>query len=53
MRLEKILSRSRIIDVRSLDLEGALEELLATCVGKFPDLKPRPCSAASSPARAR
>ena len=40
MRLEKILSRSRIIDVRSLDLEGALEELLATCVGKFPDLKP-------------
>jgi mannitol/fructose-specific phosphotransferase system IIA component (Ntr-type) len=40
MRLEKILSRSRIIDVRSLDLEGALQELLATCVDKFPDLKP-------------
>ncbi len=40
MRLEKIIARSRIIDLRSLDLEGALQELLAVCVGKFPDLRP-------------
>ena len=39
MRLEKIISRSRVIDLRSLDLEGALEELLAVSVAKFPDLK--------------
>src|SRR6185312_394465 len=30
---------SRIIDLRSLDLEGALQELLAVCVERFPDLK--------------
>jgi len=40
MRLEKIIARSRIIDLHSLDLEGALEELLAVCVKQFPDLKP-------------
>lgn len=40
MRLEKIIARSRIIDLRSLDLEGALQELLGVCVEKFPDLKP-------------
>jgi DNA integrity scanning protein DisA with diadenylate cyclase activity/mannitol/fructose-specific phosphotransferase system IIA component (Ntr-type) len=40
MRLEKILARSRIIDLHSLDLEGALQELLAVCVKQFPDLKP-------------
>ena len=40
MRLEKIISRGRIVDLRSLDLEGALQELLAVCVDKFPDLKP-------------
>jgi diadenylate cyclase len=39
MRLDKIIARSRIIDLRSLDLEGALRELLDVCVGKFPDLK--------------
>jgi DNA integrity scanning protein DisA with diadenylate cyclase activity/mannitol/fructose-specific phosphotransferase system IIA component (Ntr-type) len=40
MRLEKIIARTRIIDLRSLDLEGALQELLGVCVDKFPDLKP-------------
>lgn len=40
MRLDKIIARSRIIDLRSHDLEGALRELLEVCVEKFPDLKP-------------
>ena len=40
MRLDRIIARSRIVDLRSLDLEGALRELLDTCVAKFPDLKP-------------
>jgi DNA integrity scanning protein DisA with diadenylate cyclase activity/mannitol/fructose-specific phosphotransferase system IIA component (Ntr-type) len=40
MRLEKILARSRIVDLRTLDLEGALKELLDVSVEKFPDLKP-------------
>jgi diadenylate cyclase len=40
MRLEKIIARSRIIDLHSHDLEGALQELLAVCVKQFPDLKP-------------
>jgi DNA integrity scanning protein DisA with diadenylate cyclase activity/mannitol/fructose-specific phosphotransferase system IIA component (Ntr-type) len=40
MRLDKIIARGRIVDLRSLDLEGALQELLDVCVGKFPDLKP-------------
>jgi DNA integrity scanning protein DisA with diadenylate cyclase activity/mannitol/fructose-specific phosphotransferase system IIA component (Ntr-type) len=39
MRLDKIIARGRIIDLRSIDLEGALEELLAVCVERFPDLK--------------
>ncbi len=40
MRLDKIIARSRIVDLTSLDLEGALQELLGVCVEKFPDLKP-------------
>ncbi|HWA87527.1 MAG TPA: PTS sugar transporter subunit IIA, partial [Opitutus sp.] len=40
MRLDKIIARSRIIDLHSLDLEDALQELLAVCVRQFPDLKP-------------
>lgn len=40
MRLDKIIARSRIVDLKSLDLEGALQELLAVCVEKFSDLKP-------------
>ncbi|MBI5770383.1 MAG: DNA integrity scanning protein DisA nucleotide-binding domain protein [Verrucomicrobia bacterium] len=40
MRLDKIIARSRIVDLRSHDLEGALQELLGVCVGSFPDLKP-------------
>lgn len=40
MRLDKIIARTRVIDLHSLDLEGALQELLAVCVKQFPDLKP-------------
>ena len=40
MRLEKIIARSRIVDLRSGDLAGALQELLAVSVASFPDLKP-------------
>jgi diadenylate cyclase len=40
MRLDKIIARSRIIDLRSIDLEGALQELLTVSVASFPDLKP-------------
>ena len=40
MRLDKIIARSRIVDLRSHDLEGALQELLGVCVDSFPDLKP-------------
>ena len=39
MRLDKIIARSRIIDLRSSDLKGALEELLEVSAAKFPDLK--------------
>ncbi len=39
MRLDKIIARSRIVDLRALDLEAALQELLDVCVDKFPDLK--------------
>jgi DNA integrity scanning protein DisA with diadenylate cyclase activity/mannitol/fructose-specific phosphotransferase system IIA component (Ntr-type) len=40
MRLDRIIARSRIVDLRSLDLEGALQELLSVSVEKFPDLRP-------------
>ena len=40
MRLDKIISRSRIVDLRSSEMKGALEELLAASVTRFPDLKP-------------
>ncbi len=39
MRLDKFIARSRIIDLRSLTLEAALEELLDVCIKRFPDLK--------------
>ena len=40
MRLDRIIARGRIVDLGSLNLETALQELLDVCVGKFPDLKP-------------
>ncbi len=40
MRLDKIIARSRLVELKSSDLKGALEELLAVSVAKFPDLKP-------------
>jgi len=40
MRLDQIITRGRVIDLRSLDLEGALQELLAVSVANFTDLKP-------------
>jgi diadenylate cyclase len=39
MRLDKIIARSRIIDLRSQTLEAALEELLDVSIAQFPDLK--------------
>src|ERR1035437_182056 len=39
MRLEKIIARSRIIDLHSADMKGALQELLEVSVSRFPDLK--------------
>ena len=42
MRLDQIITRNRVVELSSLDLEGALRELLAVSVSKFPDLKPEP-----------
>ncbi len=39
MKLDKIITRGRIIDLRSTDMRGALDELLAVSISKFPDLK--------------
>jgi diadenylate cyclase len=39
MKLDKIIARSRIVDLRSTDMKGALTELLAVSAAKFPDLK--------------
>jgi diadenylate cyclase len=39
MRLDKIIARSRIVDLRSLSLEAAMAELLDASVARFPDLK--------------
>src|SRR3984957_11320124 len=39
MRLDRIIARSRIIDLRSQTLEAALGELIAVSAAKFPDLK--------------
>ncbi|HYC72651.1 MAG TPA: PTS sugar transporter subunit IIA [Opitutaceae bacterium] len=38
MRLDKYISRSRVVDLASADMEGALEELLNLTVERFPDL---------------
>jgi len=40
MRLDKIIARTRLVELKSADLKGALGELLAVSVAKFPDLKP-------------
>lgn len=42
MKLDKIIARSRIVDLRSTDMKGALTELLAVSAAKFPDLKQEP-----------
>ena len=39
MRLDKVIARNRVIDLRSVDLEGALEELVGLAVARFPDLR--------------
>ncbi len=39
MKLDKIIARSRIIDLGSKDMKGALTELLAVAASKFTDLK--------------
>ena len=38
MRLDRYISRSRILDLGSADMEGALAELLNQTVERFPDL---------------
>jgi DNA integrity scanning protein DisA with diadenylate cyclase activity/mannitol/fructose-specific phosphotransferase system IIA component (Ntr-type) len=38
VRLDKYISRSRVVDLGSADLEGALVELLNLTVERFPDL---------------
>lgn len=38
MRLDKFISRSRVVDLGSGDMEGALEEMLNLTVSRFPDL---------------
>lgn len=38
MRLDKYITRSRVVDLASADMEGALEELLNLTVDRFPDL---------------
>ena len=39
MRLDKIIARSRVVDLRSLSLPDALAELLDVAIAKFPDLR--------------
>jgi len=39
MRLEKIIARSRIVELGSPDVTSALEELLEVSVSRFPNLK--------------
>ncbi len=38
MRLDRYISRNRILDLGSADMEGALAELLNQMVERFPDL---------------
>ena len=38
MRLDRFLTRGRVIDLESDTLEGALKELLAVSAGRFKDL---------------
>ncbi len=40
MRLEKLIARSRLVDLRSSDMKGALDELLTISLRRFPDLNP-------------
>ncbi|AWI10127.1 PTS sugar transporter subunit IIA [Ereboglobus luteus] len=39
MRLEKIIARSRIVELGSPDITSALEELLEVSINRFPNLK--------------
>jgi diadenylate cyclase len=39
MRLEKIIARSRIVDLRSSEMKGCLEELLDVSLTRSPELK--------------
>src|SRR3990172_8553588 len=40
MRIDKFITRQRIIDLASVNLEEALTELLAASISRFPDLNP-------------
>jgi DNA integrity scanning protein DisA with diadenylate cyclase activity/mannitol/fructose-specific phosphotransferase system IIA component (Ntr-type) len=39
MRIDRFIARGRVIDLRSADLEGALQELISVSVARFPDLR--------------
>ncbi|AHF91962.1 hypothetical protein OPIT5_18780 [Opitutaceae bacterium TAV5] len=39
MRLEKYIARSRVVELESVDLKGALEELLTVATKSYPDLR--------------
>lgn len=39
MHLEKLIARSRVVDLVATDMQGAMGELLAAIGGKFPDLQ--------------
>jgi diadenylate cyclase len=38
MRLDKYITRGRVVDLASAEMEGALQELLSLTVARFPDL---------------
>ena len=42
MRLEKLIARSRIVELRGADMKSVLGEMLDACASRFPDLKKEP-----------
>ncbi len=42
MRLEKLIARSRIVELRGTDMKSVLSEMLDCCSQRFPDLKKEP-----------
>ncbi len=42
MRLEKLIARSRIVELQSTSMKGALSEMLTVAAQRFDDLKVEP-----------